>query len=452
VTGSNERLRGVSESPVGHAHRRLSRSLLDNIGVAAIYLSSFFVFLLYPIFVLTPPTSSFFLLHFSYSFTTANDPPAPAAPLSKLCANCRGENAPQRCSVCKKVCYCNATCAKQDWQFHKRICSKPVTPAPNPAPASAPSSSSSSSSTSSTSSTNKSVDTKKPTSSTSSEDIEYDEDEKAAIEEIKRKGYRHFTSQADAGGLKGVAGGLAPKAISSSDAVSPTASSYQVSSTSSSSSASEWNKSGTTYEARSLGDFCKSRLKELLAAMRAKEAVPLPGIGTLVASGVTNWGESMADIVITRGKVKHIYDLSFKVSVHIVPEAESSSTSSLSSSSDGGDDDDEPPKSKEKGSAATASSTNSASSSTSSDESSASPKPPKRPRVLVSFMDVSNTSEGESSESTFRDVKIEWGSPSPQEAHKSAIKAALDVERKDGGLVFALRRAVETVVDEFKKK
>ena len=166
----------------------------------------------------------------------------------------------------------------------------------------------------------------------------------------------------------------------------------------------------------------------------------------------------MADIVITRGKVKHIYDLSFKVSVHVVPDAEASAATSSSSSESGlGGDDEDEPKQKDKGSSAsTAGANNNSSSSTSTkasdDNSSASPKPPKRPRVLVSFLDVSNTSEGDSSETTFRDVKIEWGTPSPQESHKTAIKAALDVERKDGGLVVALWRAVETVVDEFKRK
>ena len=358
------------------------------------------------------------------------------------------------------MCYCNAICAKQDWQFHKRICSKPVAPAPAPASTSATSTSNTTSeSVSSTSSTSTSAPhpppSKKSTLSTNNDDIEYDEDEKAAIDEIKRKGYRHFTSQADVGGLKGVAGGLAPKAVILSDVTtSPTASSSNTvasisplssssSSSSSSSAASEWNKSGTTYEARSLGDSCKSRLKELLGGIRTKEAVSLPGIGTLVPSSVTSWGESMADIVITRGKVKHIYDLSFKVSVQIVPEAE------VPGEGDGEEEDDTKAKTS---SSTNSSSTTSTTTSSKSNDTSVSPKPPKRPRVLVSFVDVSNTTEGDSNDSTFRDVKIEWGTPSPQEAHKNAIKEALGVERKDGGLVFALRKAVETVVDEFKRK
>jgi len=43
------------------------------------------------------------------------------------CSNCGGPCEKQlRCGVCKRVCYCSVKCQKEDWQFHKRTCSKPV--------------------------------------------------------------------------------------------------------------------------------------------------------------------------------------------------------------------------------------------------------------------------------------------------------------------------------------
>merc|ERR1711920_351827 len=35
---------------------------------------------------------------------------------------------PLRCGTCKKVEYCSAACQKDDWRFHKRVCSKPEAP------------------------------------------------------------------------------------------------------------------------------------------------------------------------------------------------------------------------------------------------------------------------------------------------------------------------------------
>ena len=68
----------------------------------------------------------------------------------------------------------------------------------------------------------------------------------------------------------------------------------------------------------------------------------------------------------------------------------------------------------------------------------------KRPRVLLFFNDVSNTSEGSP-----REVRVEWGSPAPAEKDRAAIRAALAVEDTAVGLTAAVRRAVETVVSEF---
>jgi len=37
-----------------------------------------------------------------------------------------------RCGVCKKATYCSASCQKEDWQFHKRLCKKPSPEEPKP--------------------------------------------------------------------------------------------------------------------------------------------------------------------------------------------------------------------------------------------------------------------------------------------------------------------------------
>ncbi|CAE8632547.1 unnamed protein product, partial [Polarella glacialis] len=48
------------------------------------------------------------------------EPDPPCRSCSKPCAK------PLRCGTCKAATYCSAACQKEDWQFHKRICKKPV--------------------------------------------------------------------------------------------------------------------------------------------------------------------------------------------------------------------------------------------------------------------------------------------------------------------------------------
>ena len=38
------------------------------------------------------------------------------------CANCHKTDMLKNCSRCKKVFYCSIACQKEDWSFHKRIC------------------------------------------------------------------------------------------------------------------------------------------------------------------------------------------------------------------------------------------------------------------------------------------------------------------------------------------
>eukprot|EP00389_Voromonas_pontica_P016253 GDKH01025406.1.p1 GENE.GDKH01025406.1~~GDKH01025406.1.p1 ORF type:complete len:257 (-),score=51.52 GDKH01025406.1:101-871(-) len=64
--------------------------------------------------------------------------PATADPIVRKCGGC-GKVAEDdsvkllRCSRCKAAAYCNATCQREDWQFHKRVCKDPAAAAAKPA-------------------------------------------------------------------------------------------------------------------------------------------------------------------------------------------------------------------------------------------------------------------------------------------------------------------------------
>lgn len=228
--------------------------------------------------------------------------------------------------------------------------------------------------------------------------------------------------------------------------VSPAAASAAASSTApkpvpvaaapSTSSASEWNKSGTTYEARNLGDFVRTRIKELLheARKRGDLSASLPGIGKLVVTGIAGWGDSSADVIISRGKTKKIYDLAFKVVAQLVPEENAAGSNS-------DEMEDAAAESKEGEDSA------SDSSKKSSEEKSEATK--KNPRVLLYFKEVSNETEDAD---TGREVEVQWGSPAPAAAQRDTIKTALSVGRLDAGITSVVRRVVEQVVAEFKSK
>jgi len=58
-----------------------------------------------------------------------------STPPKETCKNCMEPcEKPLRCGACKVATYCSAKCQKGDWQFHKRLCKKPVAAEPTPAP------------------------------------------------------------------------------------------------------------------------------------------------------------------------------------------------------------------------------------------------------------------------------------------------------------------------------
>ena len=154
---------------------------------------------------------------------------------------------------------------------------------------------------------------------------------------------------------------------------------------------------------------------------------------------------------MTRGKTKHIYDMDFKVACSLLPEA---TDLSAAASASAGDDEMDADVTAAPAAAATGASaptdSSAASSAPAAPAAAAAPAaeaPAKRPRVLLHFRDVSNTSEDAP-----REVKVEWGDPAPDEKHRAALRDALAVENAASGLTAAVRRAVEEVVADFKRK
>jgi hypothetical protein len=368
-----------------------------------------------------------------------------------------------------QVVYCNAQCQKSDWQFHKRICSTPA-PAPSSSSSSsarppAPAPTSTSAATSSSAATSEKPLAAKASTTVIGDDG-LDEEDLAAIQEVKAKGYRYFSRKLDSAETAAI-GDIRPKAVAVAPAeaspagagagsavsavkgptpiAAPTAggagagagsgspatpaSSSSSAASSSSATASEWNKNGTTYESRNFFDTIRSRIKELLGERRRAGDLtvgPIPGIGRLMVTGVANWGDSSADVIITRGKTKKIYDLSFDVVVQVFPEA--APAPSEEELDEGGDD--KTKKSTEGG-----------------DKDKGEEKKAKNPRALLRFQEVSNETEGSP-----RDISLKWGSPSPPEAQHDVIRTALAVSPSTAaGPTKIVRDIVERVIQEFKE-
>jgi hypothetical protein len=389
------------------------------------------------------------------------------------------------------VVYCSGQCQKDDWPYHKRICSKPAAPAPAPAPAAAPAAPAPGGG---APSADKPLVAKATTDVVGADDDGLDDEDRAAIEEVKRKGYRYFARKLNEEETKAI-GDIRPKAVAVASAASaapaaeappsaaatpgsptavinPTAAaataagasaaaaagaggpSTAASSSSSSAAAaapSSWNKSGTTYEQRNHGDTVRARIKELLKERRAAGDLvvgPIPGVGRLVVTGISNWGESSADVIISRGKSKWIYDLSFKVVVQVLPEdagrediQEDMSDDTAAAAADkksGGDGSGDGKKSdKDNGGDAAAK------------EKEKEEKGKKRPRALLFFKEVSNMTEADGA----REVILEWGSPAPAESQREVIRTALAVDAgAAAGPTKVIRGVVEQSVLEFKAK
>jgi hypothetical protein len=201
---------------------------------------------------------------------------AKAAPEKPVCHNCMKDiDRPLRCGICKKVSYCSQKCQKDDWSFHKRNCKKPEEPKPKP-----------------------SEEEKKAKKQVKEERKRNDDEEKIVDdgEEEKLDWYRHREWKPTQPKQE-----FKPTQLNEAQAAADTTASPAVGSV--------WNKAGT-WEDKDVTDMAQSSLRE-----RLQEPM-LPNIdaaGGALSVDEIEKVEGDASKPVIRGKMRHIFDLSFKV-------------------------------------------------------------------------------------------------------------------------------------------
>ena len=299
-----------------------------------------------------------------------------------------------------------------------------VQPPKGPPAADSSSSSSSSSATTATTTAAPMTVTPKPTSSAVSasssssivRDEDLDDDEREALEAVRKTGYRvHWRKAEDEAAIRLAIGGaeaIAPKRIIDPAAAaasttsggggspmvvdSSTAPAAISSGSSSSSTASAWNTAGTV-EQRHMGIWLRDRIAtELLSRSTTTALAPLslPLAGDLItATAPTDWDDSSADIIIARGKKKWVYDCAFNIPITF-------------------------------GGAATSAS-----------------------KVVLRFADVSNTTAGE-----IREIRFSFsGTLANDDKITQEIREALRLDGMGAGgrIINGIREAVEVAVEAF---
>lgn len=200
----------------------------------------------------------------------------PAVEEKPHCANCAKDVLkPLRCGVCKKVSYCSAQCQKEDWQFHKRTCKKPEEKAKD------------------------TKGSKKPAPSPDEkEGRERKKQEEKVIDNDDDVGtwYRHREWRPSQEPKKE----FRPVQIDAS-------ASAETSSSAGNNAGSAWNAAGT-WEDKDVTAMAQKTLRECLEGIPDVEAAG----GVLSATGIENV-EGEASKPVIRGKLRHMFDLSFKV-------------------------------------------------------------------------------------------------------------------------------------------
>eukprot|EP00927_Polykrikos_kofoidii_P078882 TRINITY_DN75683_c0_g1_i1.p1 TRINITY_DN75683_c0_g1~~TRINITY_DN75683_c0_g1_i1.p1 ORF type:complete len:321 (-),score=74.55 TRINITY_DN75683_c0_g1_i1:397-1359(-) len=197
------------------------------------------------------------------------------AEVTPHCHNCHKDiTKPLRCGVCKKAAYCSATCQKDDWRFHKRSCQPPAQPKAKNSP-------------------------KKPAPSTVSDAERKSKKEEKIVEDDENlTWYRHREwkpSDEPKREFKPEVISDAPSATpADDDANKPTAGSV-------------WNKAGT-WEDKDVTATAKSTLQEKLSNFPPLDAAG----GSIVIDKIDNL-EGDASKPVIRGKLRHLFDFSFKV-------------------------------------------------------------------------------------------------------------------------------------------
>lgn len=193
------------------------------------------------------------------------------------CANCHKDvQKPLRCGVCKKVSYCSAQCQREDWQFHKRTCRKPEE-------------------------TKKETNgnSKKPAPSPEAKERrEQKKQEEKIVDNDDDVGtwYRHREWRPSEEPKKE----FRPVQLDAS-------ATSEVSSSASKAAGSAWNAAGT-WEDKDTTAMAQKTLRECLEGIPDVEAAG----GVLSAAGIENV-EGEASKPVIRGKLRHMFDLSFKL-------------------------------------------------------------------------------------------------------------------------------------------
>lgn len=355
------------------------------------------------------------------------------------CANCSKAHATLRCGICRKKSYCDRNCQRQDWPFHKRICEKPkFSDADALEPKGPPSSSSADAAPVAPAPPAVAPAPALARDST----VELDAEDLAAIADVKKKGYAYHAQHARlaAAELQAI-GDNRPKlaavassssgggqAAPSSAAPAPAAVSLETPkappTSAACSSASVWN-SGGTVEERDATAWVRGRLKELMRARSSELCCALPGVGRLEVVGIEGWGDSSADVLISRGKARFLYDIHCGFTVELVTDEALAGCPDLAEvllAGAGPVHDD-----------------------ASGDVDSVAPgNRPKQPRAIVRFPDVSNDTEGQQLE-----VRVAWGKPAPKDGNTREL---ITTTLHNGGIVASLRALMEALIADFKAR
>jgi len=198
-------------------------------------------------------------------------------PEKQHCHNCMKDiDKPLRCGFCKKVSYCSQQCQKGDWSFHKRNCKKPEEPKAKP-----------------------STEEKQAKKQVKEEKKKREEDEKVVVDEDEKfDWYRHREWKPTAEAKQE----FKPTAISEEAAASASSSAAPAA-------GSAWNAAGT-WEEKDVTSTAQSTLRQRL------QEPALPDIdvaGGAISVEEVEKVEGDASKPVIRGRMRHIFDLSFKV-------------------------------------------------------------------------------------------------------------------------------------------
>lgn len=206
------------------------------------------------------------------------DEKAPATPEKVHCHNCMKDiNKPLRCGICKKVSYCSQKCQKDDWSYHKRNCKKPEEPKPKASP-----------------------EEKKVKKEAKEETRRKEDDEKIIDDDGEDLNwYRHREWKPTQEAKKE----FRPTQINSEEAAAT------MKTSAASAAGSVWNAAGT-WEDKDVTSLAQSTLREKLSEPTLRD---IDVAGGAISVEEVEKVEGDASKPVIRGKMRHIFDLSFKV-------------------------------------------------------------------------------------------------------------------------------------------